>query len=73
MKKTSKMTRHNLKLLRVKHNLTQQQLADQLGVSVSTYNLVENGQRRGSQCFWLKLQKLLQLEDGEVWQAQQLI
>lgn len=73
MKKTSKMTRHNLKLLRVKHNLTQQQLADQLGVSVSTYNLVENGQRRGSQDFWLKLQNLLHLEDGEVWQVQQLI
>ena len=72
MKKTNK-TRHNLKLLRVKHNLTQQQLADQLGVSVSTYNLVENGQRRGSQEFWLKLQNLLHLEDGEVWQVQQLI
>lgn len=72
MKKTN-MTRHNLKLLRVKHNLTQQQLADQLGVSVSTYNLVENGQRRGSQEFWLKLQNLLHLEDGEVWQVQQLI
>lgn len=69
----NKIKRHNLKVLRIKHNLTQQQLADQLGVSVSTYNLIENGQRRGSQEFWLKLQNLLQLEDGEVWQAQQLI
>ena len=67
------MKRHNLKVLRVKHNLTQQQLAVQLGVSVATYNLVENGTRRGSQDFWLKLQQLMNLEDGDAWKAQQLI
>lgn len=73
MKHLKKQKRQNLKVLRVKHNLTQQELADKLGVSVSTYNLVENGTRRGSQEFWLKLQQLLKLEDGDVWKAQQLI
>ena len=62
--------RHNLKLLRVKHNLTQQQLADLLGVSVSTYNLIEAGKRRGSQEFWQKLQQQFKLEGGEVWELQ---
>lgn len=62
--------RHKLKVFRVKHNLTQQQLADQLGVSLSTYNLIEAGKRRGSEVFWLKLQTTFNLEGGEVWELQ---
>lgn len=72
MKKIRK-TRRNLKVFRVKHNLTQQQLADQLGVSVSTYNLVEGGNRRGSIEFWTKLQQQFNLEGGDVWELQLLI
>ena len=65
--------RHNLKVFRVKNKLTQQQLADQLGVSVSTYNLIEGGKRRGSIKFWEKLQQQFKLEGGEVWSLQQQI
>ena len=65
--------RLNLKVLRVTHNLTQQQLANKLGVSVSTYNLIETGKRRGSQEFWEKLQKEFKLEDGDVWKTQRII
>ena len=65
--------RHDLKVLRIKHNLTQQQLADQLGVSVSTYNLIEGGKRRGSQVFWLNLQKRFNLTVVEVWDLQTTI
>ena len=65
--------RHNLKVFRVANKLTQQQLADQLGVSVSTYNLIEGGKRRGSIKFWDKLQKQFKLEGGKVWELQQLI
>lgn len=64
--------RTDLKVLRVKNRLTQQQLADQLGVSVTTYNFVEQGKRRGTHKFWVDLQRLLKLEDGEVWKLQQL-
>lgn len=63
-------TRHELKMLRVKNRLTQQQLADKLGVSVSTYNLIEAGKRRGSQKFWEQLQREFNLEGGEVWELQ---
>lgn len=62
--------RKDLKLFRLNKFLTQQELADQLGVSVSTYNLVEKGKRRGSVDFWTKLQSLYELEDGEVWKMQ---
>lgn len=62
--------RNELKVLRVRNGLTQQQIAEKLSVSVSTYNLIEQGKRRGSQEFWLKLQKEFNLKDGEVWQLQ---
>lgn len=65
--------RHKLKVFRVKHNLTQQQLANKLGVSVSTYNLIEAGKRRGSQKFWEQLQREFNLEGGEVWELQSTI
>jgi DNA-binding XRE family transcriptional regulator len=64
------MKRQTLKVFRVTHDLTQKQLADKLGVSVSSYNLIENGARRGSQKFWLKLQHEFNLEGGEVWNLQ---
>lgn len=63
--------RTELKVLRVKHNLTQQEAAEKLGVSVSTYNLVENGNRDGSKAFWQGVQAVFKLEDGEVWQLMQ--
>lgn len=62
--------RNKLKVLRVINGLTQQQMAEKTGVSVSTYSLIEQGKRRGSQEFWLKLQKEFDLKDGEVWQLQ---
>ena len=65
--------RHELKVFRVKQNLTQQEMAEKTGVSVTTYNLIENGNRRGSQEFWLNLQNIFNLEDGQVWTLQKNI
>ena len=62
--------RHELKVFRVTQNLTQKEMADKLGVSLATYNLIENGARRGSQDFWLNLQKEFNLEGGDVWNLQ---
>ena len=60
--------RNDLKVLRVKHQLTQQQLADKLGVSVVTYNLIEQGKRQGSKDFWQGIQKAFSLTAAEMWQ-----
>lgn len=60
--------RTNLKVLRVKHQLTQAQLAEKVGVSYATYNLIEQGKRKGSVEFWGKLQKAFNLTDAEMWQ-----
>ena len=64
------MKRNELKVLRVRNNLTQPLMAEKLGVSKSTYNLIEQGKRRGSAEFWLTLQKEFNLKDSEVWKLQ---
>lgn len=62
--------RKELRQFRTNKFITQQEMADKLGVSVSTYNLIENGKRRGSQDFWLTIQNVFNLEDGQVWKLQ---
>lgn len=64
------MKRQKLKLFRITHNLTQREMAAKLNVSLSTYNLIEQGKRRGSQEFWLKLQQEFNLDGGKVWELQ---
>lgn len=56
--------------LRVDHDLTQTDIADKCGVSVATYNLIENGTRRGSKKFWQTLQKLFNLDGEQMWKIQ---
>ncbi len=58
----------NLKILRVRKNLTQAELAEKVGVSNPTYNLIEQGKRKGSIEFWVKLQQVFNLSDAEMWQ-----
>lgn len=60
--------RTGLKILRIKQHLTQAEIATKLGVSFSTYNLVEQGKRKGSEEFWTNLQKAFNLSDAEMWQ-----
>lgn len=62
--------RVELKVFRFKQKLNQKEIAEKLGVSLATYNLIENGNRRGSQEFWETLQEVFNLEDGEVWRLQ---
>lgn len=64
------MKRNELKILRVSHGLTQELIAQKVGLSKAAYNLIENGKRRGSKDFWLKLQSEFNLNDAEVWQLQ---
>ena len=56
--------------LRVDHDLTQTEIAEQCGISVATYNLIENGTRRGSRKFWQTLQKLFDLDGEQMWKLQ---
>lgn len=56
--------------LRVDHDLTQTDIAYKCGVSVATYNLIENGKRRGSKNFWQTVQKIFNLDGEKIWKLQ---
>lgn len=62
--------RNELKVFRVKNQLTQKEIASKLGVSHSAYNLIETGKRNGTIKFWEKLQKEFNLDGGELWNLQ---
>lgn len=56
--------------LRVDHDLTQTDMAKICGVSISTYNLIENGKRRGSKKVWQTIQAHFNLEGEQIWKLQ---
>ena len=57
-----------LALLRKGQGYTQKEVAEKIGVSYPTYNLIEQGKRQGSTVFWFKLQRVFNLTDAEMWQ-----
>lgn len=59
--------RKELKLLRVKNNLTQAEMAKVLGVSRVAYGYYETGTREGRQKFWTTLQRKFNLSDEEMY------
>ena len=61
------MDRRNLKVLRVKHGLSQQKMAAKIGVSRSIYSEVEKGKRNCSPAFLEKLQAAFDIPDADMW------
>ena len=61
------MRTEKMKILRITHNMTQSDVAEKIGISLSLYNLIENGKRVGSIETWKKIQKLFCLSDKEMW------
>jgi DNA-binding XRE family transcriptional regulator len=57
-------------ILRVKHHLTQADLAKICGVSVGTINLIENCKRRGSKEVWQRIQAYFKLDGEQMWKLQ---
>ena len=66
------MKRKALKLLRVKHDLTQDQMSEKLGIARSTYHCIELGIRRGSVEFWEKLQQEFNIPNSEMYALQKM-
>lgn len=58
--------RTKLKILRIKHQLTQDEIAARLGYKRAYFGHVESGHTGGSQEFWQRLQNAFQLTDDEV-------
>lgn len=62
--------RTKLKLLRVAKNWSQKDVAEKIGISLSSYNLIESGKRFGSNRTWEKIKELYNLSDQEMWEIQ---
>lgn len=60
--------RLKLKQLRVGLDMSQEQMADSLGVSRSTYAAIENGQRYGTLKFWKTLEVTHNVPHAEVYE-----
>lgn len=60
--------RTNLKLLRVKHHLTQAQMAQKIGITRCNYAAIEKGTRNGRDFFWTSLQKAFNIPDADMWE-----
>lgn len=56
-----------LKVLRIKHGLTQEEMAKKLLVSRGFYAKIENGQENGNISFWSKLQRTFKISSEEMW------
>lgn len=59
--------RMNLKVFRVKNDLTQAQMAEIIGVDRQVVAAVESGRCEGRQKFWEALQRAFQLSPEEIW------
>ena len=63
--------RKALKMFRLEKELSQQEMADMLGLNRSTYAMVERGQRRGSDEMWATLKNTFNVPDADMWKLMQ--
>ena len=59
------MRTEKMKILRINHHMTQSDVAKKIGISLSLYNLIQNGKRVGTIETWVKIQKLFSLSDKD--------
>lgn len=72
MKTAVKGIRTNLKVFRIKQQLSQTDIAAKIGCSRATYSAIENGARNGRTYFWNELQRAFDLQGAEVWELMQI-
>lgn len=61
------MGRHALYLLRCDNRLTQQEMAERIGINTATYSLIEAGRRQGKYETWVKIQKEFNIPDENMY------
>lgn len=59
-----------LKQFRIGLQLTQQEMADKLGVHRMKFVAIENGQRHGDYPFWRTFQNVFKVPDEKMWKLQ---
>lgn len=66
------MKRKNLKIFRVRHDLTQSDIANRIDYDRQGYSAVENGKRNPSIDFFMNLQNAFDIPDEEMWELTKL-
>lgn len=61
------MIRMNLKIFRIRRNLTQADMAARVGYDRAAYALIESGTRNPSIEFFMNLQEAFDIPDEEMW------
>lgn len=56
-----------LKTIRLDKGMTQQEVANMIGISITSYNLIEQGRKIGRIETWKKLQLLFNINDIDMW------
>lgn len=59
--------RINLKVERVKRNLSQKEVAELVGCNRVTYSMVERGERSGTHEFWKAIQNIFNVPDSKMY------
>lgn len=59
--------RKNLKMFRVRNELSQEQIAEKIGCTRSTFSSIEIGKREGRRAFWNSLQSAFNIPDEEMF------
>ena len=60
--------RTNLKLLRVKHYMTQEEFAASVDISRTAYASIEQGNSNGTRRFWVNVQNEYGIRDADMWE-----
>ena len=58
----------NLKVFRAAHDLSQQEMADKLGIARSTYSMVERGERQAGMKIWNRFMEKFGLTPDEIYE-----
>jgi DNA-binding XRE family transcriptional regulator len=61
--------RMNLKLIRVKHGLRQEDMAKRTNISLPTYRAIETGIVSGKDEFWKAVQRMFFIPDEQMWEV----
>lgn len=62
------MRRIDLKIFRIRHGLTQDDMAERIGCARDAYCAIEAGKRDPSVSFFVKLQKAFDIPNAEMWE-----
>lgn len=60
--------RTNLKILRIKNHMSQEEFSKKIGCSRATYSAIEIGIRNGKQSFWEAIRKTFNISEADMWE-----